>query len=355
MSLSEIVFHVQDPQAHPIAGALLSASSVHGPWQGLTDAAGNFVAHLTAGHYVITITASGFQTRVLPADLADPGTITIGLEYATGMLSPLHAGRWEFFTADGHRHLIVGSTELMLAWRFDREGADAIRDVLEERRNCGFNNLRVLWQKGLGSNNLTASWQMPLGKLRPFLALAAEYRFYIEGVILADCQVVNPAWNEQNDRVNAVRGATTGVTNNIEELGNEFSKNGFDPARFAKPHDRLAANASNTEGGADAPYWDFFCFSGRRSPVQAAIREYGPIEFLYGDRATWGGLPVICDEGFKPGQQSSDPRDFERAGAQARSCNGGRFHSDAGTAGNSRLFTPLEFACATAFVKGMIG
>jgi hypothetical protein len=93
----------------------------------------------------------------------------------------------------------------------------------------------------------------------------------------------------------------------------------------------LSANSSSTEGGKDAPYWDFFCFSGQRAPLNHAIREYGPVEFIYGD-GSWGGVPAICDEGMKPGINSSDPRDFERAGAQARSGCGGRFHTDAGTA-----------------------
>ncbi len=45
------------------------------------------------------------------------------------------AGRSDFLVADtGARHVIVGSTELMLAWRYDLEGADAIRPVLAQRR-----------------------------------------------------------------------------------------------------------------------------------------------------------------------------------------------------------------------------
>lgn len=269
-------------------------------------------------------------------------------------LLPVHAGRADFFTADGARHVIVGSTELLLGWRYDQDGAAALRPILQQRRLCQFNNLRVLWQKGPGSNGLTAPWLMPIEKLRPFLALAAEYGYYIQGVNLADCQSVNPNEADQQARVQAIRAATVGVANLIEQLGNEYDKNGHDPRHFSKPTDRLAANSSSTEGGPDAPYWDFFGFSGQRSPLNHAIREYGPVEFLYAEgEPGWGGVPAICDEGMKPGINSSDPRDFERAGAQARSGCGGRFHSDAGTAGNSRLFTDLELACAVAFVRGL--
>jgi len=256
-------------------------------------------------------------------------------------------------TSNGEQYQVIGCTDLMLAWRYDIEGGDAIKPVLAQRGQCGFNNLRVLWQKDI-NNTGTSPWLMPTSKMPPFLALCAEYGFYIEGVNLADCQVCNPTVADQLTRVSAVRAATAGIDSLFEQSGNESAKNGFNPLNFTKPTDRLAANASNIEGGPDAPYWDYFCFSGQRSPLNHAIREYGPIEFIYGDAGTFGGgVPAICDEGMKPGINSSDPRDFERAGAQARSGNGGRFHSSSGTSGNSCLFDNLEKACAEAFVRGL--
>ena len=268
------------------------------------------------------------------------------------VLSRLHLQGLDFVTEAGARHIIAGSTELLLGWRYDREGPDAIAPVLAERQALGFNNLRVLWQKDIGNTGHSA-WQMPVEKLKPFHELAAAHGFYIEGTILADCQVLNPSTAAQQTRVNDVRVATVGIANVVEQLGNEYDKNGHDPRLFTKPSDRLAANSSSTEGGKDAPYWDFFCFSGQRSPLNHAIREYGPLEFMYNDGKPWGGVPAICDEGMKPGVNSSDPRDFERAGAQARSGCGGRFHSVAGTGGNSRLFDDLEKRCAAAFIKGL--
>lgn len=286
--------------------------------------------------------------------------ITPPLDILLPALAPLslpriNAGRWDFFTEAGERHLVVGSTELMLAWRYDLEGPDAIRPVLAQRQSLRFNNLRVLWQKDIG-NTGSSPWLMPLEKLRPFLGLCAEYRFYVEGCNLADCRVCTPGVAEQQQRVTEIRNETVGVSNLWDQLGNEYQKNDFDPRNFSKPPDRMSTNASAVTGGADAlPYWDYFTFSGERLPVQKAIREYGPVEFLYGDRGSWGGLPAICGEGFKPGVESSDPRDWERAGAQARSANGGRLHTLCGTSGNSGLFGGLETACAQAFVKGLLG
>jgi hypothetical protein len=293
-----------------------------------TNRDGDCETILTPGDYSINISAEGFVPDLLPAHIGLPGTITHALKMAGGILPRLVRNGRDLFTEHGDRHIIVGTTELLLAWRYDREGPEAIREVCEQRRACGFNNVRVLWQKDIG-NTGHSPWQMPTAKLRPFLGFMESFGFYVQGTILADCPVVNPNEADQQARVSAVRSATVGVSNLIEQLGNEYDKNGHDPHHFSKPSDRLSANSSSTEG-----------------------REYGPVEFIYGD-GSWGGVPAICDEGMKPGINSSDPRDFERAGAQARSGCGGRFHTDAGTAGNSRLFNDLELACAQAFVKGL--
>lgn len=288
--------------------------------------------------------------------------LTIENYRETKLLTKLRIVGRDFFDDYDERHTIIGSTELLLAWRYDQEGAEAIRPTLQERQALGFNNLRVLWQKDI--NNSNRPWLMPLAKLRPFLELAASYGFYVQGTILADCHVVNPSVADQQQRVSMVRTATAGMPNLLEQLGNEADKNGHDPRNFTRPADRLAANSSSTSSGPgkDYPYWDFFCFSGARSPANSWIRENGPVEFMYGRVQTWGGVPAICDEGAKPGTNDYRPRDWERAGAQARSGCGGRFHSVTGTGDKNQpqivpsgLFTPFERECAAAFVKGLKG
>jgi hypothetical protein len=213
----------------------------------------------------------------------------------------------------------------------------------------------VLWQD---YNNIGHAWLMPLEKIPAFVLLLAEYGFYTEGCILADAQLINPDHSTQAARVAAVYDVTAGLDSVFTQLGNEWEKNGYDPGRFARPADgRICTNASAIENGQDAPYWDYFTFSGQRSPLNHAIREYGPIEFMYGDAGTrpHGPMPAICGEGMKPGVNADDPRDFERAGAQARSGCGGRYHTVSGTGGNSCLFTELEDTCGRAFVRGLAG
>lgn len=276
----------------------------------------------------------------------------------TQTLQRIHVAGRDFFTSDGKRHTIIGSSELLLAYVFDTQGRDAIRPVLQQRSEIGFNNLRVLWQKDV--RNAGVLWQMPTSKMVDFLALCEEYGFYVQGTILADCQAVNPTLPAQLLRVEAVRAATRGIANHIEQLGNEAFKNGHDPRNFLRPTDRLAASSSGPNfGDSDfhaSDVWDFFCFSGDRSPEQKAIREYGPMEVMYDLNK-----PAICDEGAKPGLPYTDPRIWESMGAQAASGAGGRFHAEAGTGTQnpsqpvSRLFNNIERTCAEAFVWGAKG
>lgn len=82
--MAQIIFHVQGPTGTPIGGALLSATSPSvGPWQGLTNPCGDFVADLAPATYDVLVSKDGFQTRPYTgADamhIADCGMITIGL------------------------------------------------------------------------------------------------------------------------------------------------------------------------------------------------------------------------------------------------------------------------------------
>lgn len=349
--MSEITFETLDGKTlQPLGDVLLSSTGGPGDWKAMSDEHGICKPNLAAADYTITFSKAGYATRILPVHIDGPGpSIRVGLD---SLQRRLYADGGTIRDGAGRPHLIRGCTDLMLAWRYDVEGADAIRPVLAQRKQVGANNLRVLWQD---FNNIGQAWQLPLSKLRPFLSLSAEYGFWIQGCILADCQFINKDTSAQQQRVADVRAETAGIDNHIEQLGNEYDKNGFDPRQFSRPTDRFACNASNIEGGPDAPYWDFFTFSGQRSPLNHAIREYGPLEFIYGDTGTYphGPMPAICDEGMKPGKDSFDPEDYRRAGAQAKSGNGGRFHSEAGTKGNSCLFNELEFNCAVAFFEGM--
>jgi hypothetical protein len=84
-----IRFHTQDSNGRPIGGAQLSATAPnHGPWAVQTNPCGDFFATLGPDVYTVTIAAPGYQTRVIPMNLADSGDILIGLESGSGPIGP---------------------------------------------------------------------------------------------------------------------------------------------------------------------------------------------------------------------------------------------------------------------------
>src|ERR1700712_15106 len=85
--MSRIVFHVETSAGLPIDGALVRGINTQfGDWQGLSgqppDAPGDFTADLAPGPYELGTLLAGYVTRIIPADLAAPGTVTIALDAA---------------------------------------------------------------------------------------------------------------------------------------------------------------------------------------------------------------------------------------------------------------------------------
>jgi hypothetical protein len=118
-----IAFHVQDPQGRPLGGALIRGQNQPlGDWAGVTNACGDFMANLGAGHYELTVTHPGFQPRTLPADLADSGIVTIGLDRdsvraRTGLVRL--AGR--AFIDDDGLYLAVGASLFWALWGYQHD------------------------------------------------------------------------------------------------------------------------------------------------------------------------------------------------------------------------------------------
>jgi hypothetical protein len=118
-----IAFHVQDPHGRALGGALIVAKNQpYGDWAGVTNPCGDFLAALGPGHYDLTITRPGFQPRELPADLADSGVVTIGLEpdsmrARTGLVRL--AGR--AFIDDDGPYLAVGASLFWALWGYQND------------------------------------------------------------------------------------------------------------------------------------------------------------------------------------------------------------------------------------------
>ncbi len=88
--MSLIIFKTVDSATmQPVGGVLLSSIGGPGPWQAMSNPCGDCQADLTPGSYTITFSKVGYADRVLPADLADPGVITVGLDRGVGPLPPV--------------------------------------------------------------------------------------------------------------------------------------------------------------------------------------------------------------------------------------------------------------------------
>lgn len=145
-----IVFHVQDAAGKPIGGALLSSVGGPGPWQGLTNPCGDFIATLSPADYTVTISAQGFAERVLPATLKDCGVVTIGLE---STLPPFKAAP-RFWTGNmcgvhvpGLPPVPGGASDptLVLSWFYDRYPVEWRKEIRTVWHWKGYVHVLLSW------------------------------------------------------------------------------------------------------------------------------------------------------------------------------------------------------------------
>lgn len=80
--MAYIIITILDPNMEPLSGVALNATSpTNGPWNGITNCAGQFIPNLAAGHYDIRLSKPGFKEITWPTDLADCGKISQAMEY----------------------------------------------------------------------------------------------------------------------------------------------------------------------------------------------------------------------------------------------------------------------------------
>lgn len=78
-----IIFHVEDAYGQPLGDVLGSSVGGPGPWQAVTNPCGDMKTDLAPAHYEITFSKAGYETLTLPADLAECGVVTVGLQQQT--------------------------------------------------------------------------------------------------------------------------------------------------------------------------------------------------------------------------------------------------------------------------------
>jgi hypothetical protein len=89
--MSLIIFKTVDSATmQSIGNVALSATANASPgWQAESNACGDAITEfIQPGHYSITFRKAGYKDRVLPADLAASGIITVGLDRTSGPVPP---------------------------------------------------------------------------------------------------------------------------------------------------------------------------------------------------------------------------------------------------------------------------
>lgn len=365
-----ITFHVQDPNARPIGGALIEALNVeHGNWQARTLQDGNFTALLDPGIYDVTISAVGYVSRRQVMTLADPGTVTIGLELA-GASGRLSAGASGLLNADGTPFTWAMVDSYRLAERVSL-GED-VDGVLNQVEDTGANGVRQL-------ND--ASWYRVYSKDIPdyfsrVLPLVVEKllarSLYLEMCCFADWQQtqggdLNRALLYWQQCVAFARL----FPNVILQLVNEGDQHGqnFPFEAFVMSDGVLSSRGSTGTGNnPPAPYgrskWTFNSLGTERNDNKIALST-STIWWAINGYAGENGQPdypgtrwcTVVDEPPKVGTGAyTDPSLAYILGLGTRFHNngqacGGTAHAE--QALQSVLMDPLTFACVTAFVRGV--
>ena len=351
-----------------LPGAEVSLTPDDGPsdWQ-VADRNGRVTfAVIATGTARVTAEADGYAGVTygvhMPAMSTDgpvdgwPGLITL-TRLATG---PLTVQGMFFLAASGHRFFVRGSSDFRLA-ELILSGREAqARAVVEDRKSCGANLLRILSMK---ASNTRAAWSLDprhpghRDLRRRTFDLLGDLGLLGQWCVLADTRAWMPDPAEQVDYfLSNCEDARPYPHIWLECLNeaNHPTQQVPDPTIFQKPEGILSSHGSRlTDEQPQTPFWDFATYSARRDPAPPSPKpatNYCALVFRDGD--PWPlPCPFVPQEGVKPAQYGYDPRYARLMGQCARIGAGATFHHDAWDEG--RLFTGEERACAVAFYEAL--
>jgi|SRR5882672_2376225 len=248
----------------------------------------------------------------------------------------------------------IECTDFQLLQRF-LAGED-ITPVLVERRDLGFNLLRVLSM----CTNMFHLYPQEIpdyfDRLVPFFDLCAVHGLYVEFTVFADATVVMPSASDQIVHWLAVGAAAAQVTNVILELGNELDQ----PVNvLACVHEVmpiagvLCSHGSNGSQQVPVrPAWDYETSHWNDAPQWPRKSGHNSLEYSVGAGVELPAshVPCIANENTRPDKDGVLTK-FEDAPAGCTLlCAGYCFHSTSGKF--STLFSPEDRPFAEASVAG---
>ena len=273
---------------------------------------------------------------------------------------PLHTLGPMFRNRRNVRWLWKGFSDFKLFQRYC--DGESIESLIIQRLTLGANTLRVfcMYDGGIG-RFIPAEYPLYDHQMQVFINLLGIYGLRVEWNVLADCQRIMPAVEDQRRFLQHVVERCRGWTNCFVSLGNEGFQNGWTAEDFSRPTGANAPLFSFGSGHADtAPdgRGDYLEWHGRRDwpKVFTSAEDMWFVgQGITSDGESYANqAPIIHDEpiGFaevsQDGRRSTDP-DLARTLALSGIAfgSGATFHSDAGV--NSVLLGPVQRVCAEAF------
>ena len=347
---THIHIHVRDVN-HPdtgIVGATVRLNTGPETWvTGITAGTDGYAMLTVPADLTDTqlqITAEGWQPIDRHEVVAPEVTLVVPMQPVFVPLPKL-VTRGKFFRrADGTPFTAIQTSDFNLFNRYQR-GED-IRPILQERKDLGFNLLRV-WTLYDLAPGIGVLLDPDYGKLPAFLDLCATYGFYVELTAYTSTERVEH-WGKL---VVAVQGKTNVLLELVNELAH--SVNALEHfSEYQKPAGILASHGSN---GMDIPVvqpiWDYVTLHSNGEYQEQRKIGHNAMELWDGPTLT-NETSRFPDVGMWKGQTLARQQElaYDAAAGAALLAAGACFHTVSGK--TSSLFTEAERTVAAAWVAG---
>ncbi len=258
-----------------------------------------------------------------------------------------------FRREDGVRWTAIGCSDFGLLAQYTN-GLD-ITPVLKQRRDCGFNLLRV-WTAFEGIDGIGTFTTIDYAKVPAFVALCAQYGLYVEFT----------AYTGVNDPMHwqyLCAAAYQCHPRPLLELVNELSENSNEPDSNGHvfvlsdheqaPAPLLSSHGSNgSEKAPVRPSWSYEAFHTNGAFEWWRKVGHNAMECSEGaEGLTASNVPTYSNENTRYADiETNANHAFDAAAGAALLCAGSAFHSVSGKA--SQLWAGHELDCAQAWASG---
>jgi hypothetical protein len=266
-----------------------------------------------------------------------------------------------YFRTPAGPHTIIQATDFKAFLKFVLGQTAELKTVFSQRRDLGFNDLRVLSMCRNMFDLNPANVADYFARLGDFFDFAAQHELRVTLVVHADSRLVMPDQGQQVAHWNRCGDVARPHTNVRLSLVNEVEQtpNVIDPNAFQKIPGVLCSRGSH--GGGDLvgprPWWDWEeAHHNGQSEAQRKIGHNTMENSVGAENHEASKVPCESSESSRFPDQWGVPPDQMKAYAfaigqsAALLCAGACFHSPSGK--ESRLFSGLELECATEWAKG---